>query len=571
MEKILIVSGNRTNKITMEVYDSLVLKTVLENNGYEADYIDYTACNKSDYYTFICEFKRLILQSDYDIIIFQSHWHTFLSNIRLAEAIKASDTSRKILFIGAQATHLGQAVTERFPFIDYVYSGEPENSICKAVDIIRSKRLDDLSFLFYSGKKHPKAQNENENIANVNVLPCPSLETINQINSVSKKSIPLNVGRGCPYGCTFCNICLVKKRSYRINNIDNIISDIKYYIENGIDNFSFTHDSFFVNQEKVLVLCEKIREENLKFRWGASGRIDNLSFDLIDKMYDCGLGAISFGIESGSDKMQKLLRKNLDLTKTFETVKYLRNKSIKCEAFFMYGFPEETEEDLSLTLKYALRLIDIGVNVKFSMCCFSTGSVLSNRYYNELFYNPENYVALKNVFGVEFEEKLIKDNKDIFSYLYDYNTEVRKKYKFLSVFFGMIQNYKYCFHYLNKYHYNENILKFYDDFIKANSAVFGSKQVKRSQESEKYGSVQLKNLFLTLSKSNISDFDTLKEIYRFETDVLMSQKEKKEYFFQFYNFDYTGLQNYQPLSLLKNKQSTLIILCKGNKTYIESI
>lgn len=570
MKKILIISGNRTKKLTAEVYDSLILKTILENGGFNADYVDYSNFPKLGYYDFIYEFTQYILCGNYDIVIFQSHWHTFLSNIRLASEIKAVNSSVKTLFLGSQATNSGEAIIKCFPVIDYVYIGEPENSICKIIEIISNTRQDDLTFLKYLTKKPQSGVNANENITDVNSLPHLGINCLKASNYNNLMSMPINVGRGCPYGCTFCNICLAKKRLYRLSDINNIINDIKYYQSNGIDNFSFEHDSFFVNREKILLLCKEIKKENLKFTWSVAGRIDNLDFDIIDEMYDCGLRAVSFGIETGSERMQKLLRKKLNLNEAFKTIQYMRAKNIKCKAYFMYGFPNETENDLQLTMNYAGMLIDMGVKVSFSLCCFSTNSVIHNEYYNELFYNPKNYDTLKNVFGYEYEEAMIRESKEIFSYLYDYSSLIREKYKFLSVYFAVMQKYKLSFRYINNFLYN-NTLAFYEAFINSNIEIFSIESVKGISEATKKHSELFGNLFLYIKANFDFNFEMIEEIYRFETDLLTVEKEKTPFFSQTYKFNYKQLSAYNFDNLKTETPSTLIICCKNNHIYVQEL
>ena len=70
-------------------------------------------------------------------------------------------------------------------------------------------------------------------------------------------------------------------------------------------------------------------------------------------MIDAGAYSITFAVETASSRLQKLIKKNLDLDKTSEAIEYtFQQGAIPC-GFFMFGFPTETEEEMWTTVDYA--------------------------------------------------------------------------------------------------------------------------------------------------------------------------------------------------------------------------
>ena len=107
---------------------------------------------------------------------------------------------------------------------------------------------------------------------------------------------------------------------------------------------------FTFRRKTVYETCKLFREMEFPVRWGCSARLDCIDRELIDEMAASGMEGIYIGIETGSPRMQKLINKNLSLEKAEKTVKFLLDQDIRVALFFMYGFPEETEEDLRKTL-----------------------------------------------------------------------------------------------------------------------------------------------------------------------------------------------------------------------------
>ena len=110
---------------------------------------------------------------------------------------------------------------------------------------------------------------------------------------------------------------------------EEIIADIKYYKEKyGIRSFWFTHDAFTVNRQLVNEICDRILEEKLDIVWRCSARLDCISEELILKMKQAGMVRMSFGVETGSPRMQKIINKHLDLKKAKGLVDFLLKEGV---------------------------------------------------------------------------------------------------------------------------------------------------------------------------------------------------------------------------------------------------
>lgn len=166
--------------------------------------------------------------------------------------------------------------------------------------------------------------------------------------------IALQGTRGCPYGCAYCH--KIWPRSHVFRSAENIIEEIEIYYNMGIKRFAFIDDIFNLNRENSSRFFETILKKNMKvnifFPNGTRG--DILDKDFIDLMVEAGTVYIPMALETASERIQKIIRKNLNIDRVYENMNYLCNKypEVMSALFFMIGFPSETEEEAMETLNF---------------------------------------------------------------------------------------------------------------------------------------------------------------------------------------------------------------------------
>ncbi|MCK4260253.1 MAG: AMP-binding protein [Halanaerobiales bacterium] len=192
-------------------------------------------------------------------------------------------------------------------------------------------------------------------------LPMPDRSLIdlsmykNKIGMASvNNSISLQTTRGCPYHCLYCHKIWSKFHVHR--TAENIYSEIEYYYKKGVRNFAVIDDCFNLDKENSGRLFKMIIKNRLDiqifFPNGLRG--DILTPDYIDLMVEAGTRGINLSLETASPRLQKLLKKNLDLDKFKDVIDYIASKhpEIILELATMHGFPTETEEEALMTLNF---------------------------------------------------------------------------------------------------------------------------------------------------------------------------------------------------------------------------
>ncbi|MDQ1350650.1 MAG: hypothetical protein QG657_952, partial [Acidobacteriota bacterium] len=177
-----------------------------------------------------------------------------------------------------------------------------------------------------------------------------------------RHTICLQASRGCPYNCLYCHKIWPKKHVFR--SAENIFREVELYYNMGVRRFVFVDDIFNLDVRNSSHFFEMVIKKRLDahFFFPNGLRSDILTEEYIDLMAAGGTRGVGMALESASPRIQRLLKKNLDLDKLRENAEYLCKKhpQIVLELFLMHGFPTETEEEAILTLEFlkALHWID---------------------------------------------------------------------------------------------------------------------------------------------------------------------------------------------------------------------
>jgi amino acid adenylation domain-containing protein/non-ribosomal peptide synthase protein (TIGR01720 family) len=169
-----------------------------------------------------------------------------------------------------------------------------------------------------------------------------------------RHSISLQGTRGCPYNCAYCHKIWPKRHVVR--DAENIFAEMMRCYDAGIRRFTFVDDIFNLDRKNSTRLFEMLVKNRLDvqlfFPNGMRG--DILTKDVIDLMVEAGAVHLAMALETASPRMQKLVRKNLDLDRLKENLDYVaaRYPGLLLELFMMIGFPSETEEEALMTFDF---------------------------------------------------------------------------------------------------------------------------------------------------------------------------------------------------------------------------
>ncbi|HEY7287438.1 MAG TPA: radical SAM protein [Vicinamibacterales bacterium] len=261
-----------------------------------------------------------------------------------ADAMRARGV--KVGFIGIAASKMPHLFEDHS---DFILNGEPEAAVMRLAQ-----------------GTIPRGNTISEQIDDLDSLPFPRWDLVTEDRSRkfgikwSSRPVgggyPLLASRGCPEFCTYCPHRILA--GYRSRSITNIVDEIERLCDRVRRPYVIFRDPLFTEQrERVVELCDEIKARGLSLTFEAETRLDRLDVPLLDKLYDAGFRAMSFGVESlDPTTLKKSGRRPIPQTHQREIIDHCRKKGIVTAAFYVLGFVQDDWNSISATIDYSTDL-----------------------------------------------------------------------------------------------------------------------------------------------------------------------------------------------------------------------
>lgn len=364
--KVLLVAPYKSSFLGLAKFPPLglgYLATSLRKKGYEVKILD---CLKEGLDGFA--YREYISREKPDILGVNS-WSCSVNEVKEILVITKEIDSRIITVVGGpHPSAVPYEAMDYFEAADFGFKGEAEIGLPMLVDTLLDKRKTDLNEipgLIWSenGRRRVNTQVFRDTLDDFDYLAWDLIkpEEYSQAGTVNLvKTAPIITSRGCPYYCTFCSAYIISGRKIRLRSIENIIKELKLLKESyGMKRITIMDENFTFNKRHALELCNRIIEEKLglEFFLPQGARLDALDEELLLLMKKTGFAPhIALGIESGSERILKMIKKNIDKEMVKAKVGLLRRLRFRPVGYFILGFPRETKEEIYKTLQFAKEL-----------------------------------------------------------------------------------------------------------------------------------------------------------------------------------------------------------------------
>lgn len=325
--------------------------------------------------TFYLRVAEDICSSSPDVVGFMTECDSYHHVLQFCAAVKARAREIAIVLGGPHASAIARQTMDRCPEVDAVVIGEGELTFPDVLDTLESTMPSPVpgALLRRSGTVldgGPRAL-----VDSLDDLPPPAYDLYRPDPG---EEIFLEVGRGCPFQCTFCSTAPYWKRRHRVKSPERVVHEVSLVQELfGTTRMHFTHDLFTTDRRWVRAVCAALIAAGAPIRWTCSARTDTVDEGLLALMARAGCDAIYFGIESGSERILEEIRKDIPLERSFDMLQACKDAGITPNAGFIVGFPTEDEESLRDTFvayERALRLGSRPTHV-FAYCPFADSSL----------------------------------------------------------------------------------------------------------------------------------------------------------------------------------------------------
>lgn len=473
MHDVIFITPSMTEGMVEEPVGTMQLATILDSHGISCEILPmYEIGSLYDFETFMANAMVIIGQKRPKIVSIYTRCDTYHIDLRLAEYIKREWPDTYIVFGGPQSDITSEETIRQIPYVDYVCCGEGENTIYPFFSsLLKGEPDHSVAGLVYRDGDKVIKNPRPALIEDLDTVPPIdySFVRFSRTNKKIDQYFTIDVGRGCPFGCTYCSTNTFWGRKFRLKSPERIVEEMRSAHERfGVTDFKFTHDMFTLNRKSVIRTCELMGTLDFQVHWKCTARLDCIDPELVDIMAASGMERIFIGIETGSPRMQKLINKNLKLDNAVEMVAYLKKKNIETTASFMYGFPEETEEDLGYTLRLIRDLLALkSVFAPMHLCTFLAGTEMARQYRDEM--TPtDQFSDVTGEFAIEECRDLIDGHPELFLHMLEYKTELRTKLRHLKTFVNTWRFMQPVYQYLSE-KYGDDLVAMYYDFVEANA------------------------------------------------------------------------------------------------------
>ena len=268
-----------------------------------------------------------------------------------AKLVKSVLPHTTVVFGGPCATFLADFFLQSVPQVDFVVAGEGERTLTELVRAMESGSSEDVEQipgLVYLKEGRPFRTAERERIDNLDDLPDPS-----EIYGFAH----LAFSRGCPGNCRFCGSPAFWGRGcVRFHSAGWAADQVERLYNKGITHFFFSDDTFTMKKDRVIKLCRALAERDLPITFNVISRVDFIDEEMLFHLRKAGCIQISFGVESGSDRIRRALGKPVKTDRIINAFDLAAGYGILPRAYFIYGAPGETQETIEESVELLLRI-----------------------------------------------------------------------------------------------------------------------------------------------------------------------------------------------------------------------
>lgn len=368
------------------------ISAVLEENGFEVEICDLEV-EKVD-------FEKVIERTKPKMVCIGGTTHSRFESFTLAKKIKEIDSDILTVYGGVHATFTPEDTLSHIKDIDIIVRGEGEFT---ALELAKSRlknqlKLEDILGISYRKNGKILHNPPRPRIQDLDSLPLPARHLC-KMNLYDLKLDFLNIpagsimtARGCPINCSFCSASSMWGKNYTFRSAIKIIDEIEILLAKyGMKGIKFFDSTLTLKRAHIEAICDEILKRGLKFPWECEVRVGTVDKELLLKMKKAGCYYIDIGIESASEKVIKLMHKNINLNKAEELINLAYELEIRTKIFFLFGQIGETMEDALMTSKF----IDKHRN-KISLLSSRVGVIIYpgttvEKYARENGYLPKNF------------------------------------------------------------------------------------------------------------------------------------------------------------------------------------
>jgi len=297
------------------------------------------------------EIRRLLSSDSIDVVGINATSPTRRIALNIARTVRQVSPQTKIVIGGPHASIVGRPFISRYSnIIDALVTGEGEDAFPQLLAAYGNNEINPESIpgiILGEGKElSPRL------IKDLDAYPIPTyIGYRSEACGDLFDTLPVMTSRGCPYRCSFCYSRAFWSGRFRCRNVKRVVDEVEYGISGlGLKKVHFNDDVFSYPLDRAKAILTEMLRRGLRLQLYCTTRMDCLDEEFLRLFEAVGGGCIYFGIETGSERLRKLMGKMYTNEKILDSMALLRrHPAITVGFFLMFGYPTETAEDISET------------------------------------------------------------------------------------------------------------------------------------------------------------------------------------------------------------------------------
>jgi len=158
--------------------------------------------------------------------------------------------------------------------------------------------------------------------------------------------------RGCPWHCGYCSQVYSEKLRFR--DVELVVDEMQYLEKTfGVREIVFFDETFTIGKRRMLKFSEEVQRRGLKVKFNIRARVDTVDREVVRALKKAGLRSIHMGVEAGTDRVLKIMNKQITREQTERAFRICREEGVDTRGYFMVGYYDATPDDVEDMIKFA--------------------------------------------------------------------------------------------------------------------------------------------------------------------------------------------------------------------------
>jgi anaerobic magnesium-protoporphyrin IX monomethyl ester cyclase len=330
------------------------LAAVIEKAGYELALID---CQALEIDHRMLGAKLASLKPD--VVGITSVTPFIKSTLLAAQVAKENCPKAPVVLGGPHATFMDSQILNENSDVDIIVRGEGEETILELLpNLLRADNLSDVSGISFRNNGKVVRTANRPFIQNLDELPYPAYHyfALSKYQFFGRRILPILTSRGCPFQCSYCVSSRMVGAAFRARDPNKVVDELEWLKnEQKAGTFSFYDDAFTYDQQRAIKICEEIKKRRIGIPWDCQTRVDRISKEVLIKMKEADCQLVSFGAESGCQKILDAVNKKTTIEQNAKAIQLAKDVGLSVAMSVVIGYPGETAESLQQTFDFIKR------------------------------------------------------------------------------------------------------------------------------------------------------------------------------------------------------------------------